>query len=78
MQKDNKIFEDLAKMTSGAVGSFMDMRREIEGMVSSKLEKLLQKMNLATKEECESLREMVVKLRLEQEELKKQVEALKK
>lgn len=78
MQKDNKIFEDLAKMTSGAVGSFMDMKREIEGMVSAQLEKLLQKMNLATKEECDSLREMVAKLRLEQEELKKQVEALKK
>jgi BMFP domain-containing protein YqiC len=78
MQKDNKIFEDLAKMTSGAVGTFMDMKREIDGMVGSQAEKLLQKMNLATKEECESLREMVVKLRLEQEELKKQVEQLKK
>jgi BMFP domain-containing protein YqiC len=76
MQKDNKIFEDLAKMTSGAVGTFMDMKREMDAIASAQVEKMLQKMNLATKEECDTLREMVARLRLEQEELKTQLKQL--
>ena len=78
MQKDNKIFEDLAKMASGAAGGFMDMKRDLEGMVSGQLERLLQKMNLATKEEYETLKAMLAKSREEQEELKKRVEELEK
>ena len=78
MQKDNKIFEDLAKMASGAAGGFMDMKRELEGMVSGQLERLLQKMNLATKDEYETLKAMLAKSREEQEELKKRVEELEK
>ncbi|MDX2113379.1 MAG: accessory factor UbiK family protein [Alphaproteobacteria bacterium] len=76
MQKDNKIFEDLAKMTSGAVGTFMDIRREIEAAVAAQLDKLLRNMNLATREECESLREMVIQLRLEQEAMKQELARL--
>jgi len=76
MQKDNKFFEDIAKIASGAAGSVMDMKREMEAMIGAQLEKLLQKMNLATKEECDTLRDMVAKLRIEQEEMKKRLEAL--
>ena len=76
MQKDNKFFEDVAKVASGAAGTFMDMKRDMEDTVRHQLEKLLQKMDLATKEECDTLREMVSKLRLEQEELKKRLDAI--
>lgn len=76
MQKDNKFFEDMAKITTGAAGALLDMKREMEDMISAQLEKLLRNMNLATKEECDTLREMMSKTRLEQEELKKRVEAL--
>lgn len=78
MQKDNKFFEDIAKMASGAAGSVMEMKREVEALVSTQLEKLLKNMNLATKEELDTALEMVVKLREEQENLKKQVDALEK
>lgn len=78
MQKDNKIFEDIAKVASGAAGTIMDMKRDMEDMVSHQLEKLLQKMNLATKEEFETLKEMLAKSRLEQEELKKRLDVLEK
>jgi len=78
MQKDNKIFEDIAKVASGAAGTIMDMKRDIEDMVSHQLEKILQKMNLATKEEFDTLKEMLAKCRMEQEELKKRLDALEK
>lgn len=76
MQKDNKFFEDVAKLASGAAGQFMDMKREIDAMVAIQMEKMMQNMGLATKEECDALREMVSKLRLEQEEIKKRLEKL--
>jgi BMFP domain-containing protein YqiC len=78
MQKDNKFFEDMAKVASGAAGTFMDMKRDMEDLIAHQLEKLLQNMNLATKEEFETLKDMLAKSRLEQEALKKRLELLEK
>jgi len=78
MQKDNKFFEDMARVATGAAGGLLDMKREIETMVSGQLEKILQKMNLVTKEEFDTLQAMLVKSRQEQEELKKRLDALEK
>ena len=78
MQKNNKFFDDMAKMATGAAGGFLDMKRELEAMVSHQLEKLLQKMNFASKEEFETLQAMLAKARSEQEEMKKRLDALEK
>jgi BMFP domain-containing protein YqiC len=76
MQKDSKLFDDIAKIASGAAGSVLEMKREMEQMVSLQLEKLLQKMDLATKEEYATLQAMLLKLRSENEDLKQRVKAL--
>ena len=78
MQKDNKFFEDVARLASGAAGGFMEMKREIEAIVNAQLEKLLQKMNLATREELDTMQGMLTKAREEQEEIKKRLEKLEK
>ncbi len=78
MQKDNKIFEDIARMASGAAGGLMEMKRDIEVMIGNQLEKLLQKMNLVTREEFDTVQQMLAKSRMEQEELKRRLEALEK
>jgi len=78
MQKDNKFFEDIARVASGAAGGFMDMKRELESMVSAQLEKLLQKMNLVTKEDFDTVQAMLAKARAEQDEIKKRLDALEK
>ncbi len=78
MQKDNKIFDDFAKMATGAAGGLLDMKRELESMVAMQLEKLLQKMNLVTKEEFDTLQAMLAKARSEQDELRKRLDALEK
>jgi len=78
MQKDNKFFEDFAKMASGAAGGFMEMKREMESMVAIKVEKMLQKMNLVTKEEFDTVMGMLAKSREEQEALKKRLDAIEK
>ena len=78
MQKDNKFLDDFAKMATGAAGGLLDMKRELESMVAMQLEKLLQKMNLVTKEEFDTLQAMLAKARSEQDELKKRLDALEK
>lgn len=78
MQFDNKLLDDMAKMASGAAGSMLEMKRELEVMVGHQLEKLLQKMNLATREEVDALHGMLAKSREEQEKLKARLDALEK
>lgn len=78
MQKDNKFFEDMAKLASGAAGSMIEMKREMEAMASQQVEKLLQRMNLVTREEFDAVQGMLTKSRMEQEELKKRLETLEK
>lgn len=78
MQKDNKFFDDFAKLAGGAAGGLMDVKREMETMVANQIEKLLQKMNLVTKEEFDTVQGMLAKAREEQEEIKKRLDALEK
>jgi len=73
VQKDNKFLDDIAKVATSAAGGLFEMKREIETMVSQQLEKLLQKMNLATREEVDTLHGMLAKSREEQENLKARV-----
>ena len=78
MQKDNRFFEDLSQFASGAVGSFMDMKREMESMVASQVEGWLGKMNLVNREEFEVVKLMAEKARMENEALAARLEQLEK
>ena len=76
MQKDSKILDDIAKMATGAAGNLLEMKREMEAAMSHRVENLLQKMQLATKEEFETLHGMISKCRSEQETLLKRLDKL--
>ncbi len=76
MENNNKLLNDISRMASGAVSSLMDVKHEIDVMVAAQLEKLLQKMDLVTKEEFDTAQSMLTKSRIEQEELKKRLDAL--
>lgn len=78
MQKDNKFFDDLAKVASGAAGSFLEMKREMETAIAQRVETMLSKMNLVSREEFNAVQGMLAKARAEQEELKKRLDALEK
>ncbi len=78
MQKDSKILDDLARLGASAMGSVLDIRREVEAAVAAQAEKLLVKMRLVTREEYEVTQQMVSKLREENEKLKERVEKLEK
>lgn len=78
MQKDSKLFEDFAKMASGAAGAVMDLRREIEAAVTDKLERAISRDKFVTREEFEVVKAMAQKAREENEALKAELESLKK
>ncbi len=78
MQKDSRLFEDIAKIASGAAGSVMDMRREMEALIADKLERLISRGRFVTREEFDVVRDMAQKAREENASLRAEMEALKK
>lgn len=77
MQKDSKLFEDVARMASGAAGAFMDVRREIEAVVADKLERIIGREKFVTRDEFETVKAMAIKAREENELLKAELAAMK-
>lgn len=76
MQKDNKFFDDMAKMAAGGMGSLLGVKQEIENMVALQLEKLMAKMQFSTREEVDTALAMMAKIREEQEKIKKRLDIL--
>lgn len=73
---DRKIFEDIARVAGGALGSMTGLKGEIEAFVRQKVESCLERMHLVNREEFELVKEMVIKSRMEQEKLVQRIEAL--
>jgi BMFP domain-containing protein YqiC len=69
MQTQNKIFEDLSRVASGALGSFTNLKQELDALVRDRLERILGDMDIPSREELEVARAMAAKARDEQEKL---------
>ena len=76
MQTDNRILDDIARLTSGMLGVAAGMRGEVEGVIKARLQALLADMDLVTREEFEVVRAMAVKAREENEALAARIAAL--
>ena len=76
MQTRNRIFDDLSQLMTNAAGVAQGVKDEAETAVKSRVERLLQDMDLVTREEFEAVREMAVKAREENEALMAWIEAL--
>ena len=75
-QTSNRLLDDLARLMTDAAGAAQGFRREVETVVKGQIERLLQDMNLASREEVEVLRDMVVAAREENEQLAIRMKAL--
>ena len=76
MQVENRLFDDLAKVASGALGALGGLRGEVEAQIRQQMERVLSQMDVVGREEFEAMRELAVKARLEQEALTERVVAL--
>src|SRR5687768_12303441 len=75
-QTSNRLLDDLARLMTDAVGAAQGVGREVESVVKGQIERLLQDMNLANREEVEVLRDMVVAAREENEQAAIRMKAL--
>lgn len=78
MQKDSKLFDDVAKVTSSTLGIFSDMKREAEAVMMDKIERLMTRMQLVGREEFDLVKQMVEQARLKQEEISEKLAKLEK
>ena len=62
MVNKSKILSDLSKMAVDAMGTFGGIRKEVETIVSLKVNKILNRMNLVKRDEFEVLKKLVQKL----------------
>jgi BMFP domain-containing protein YqiC len=76
MQTQNRLLDDLARVATGALGAFTGMREEVETRMKEQFERVLGRMNLATREEYDAVKAMAAKARAAQEALEKRVAAL--
>ena len=75
-QPTNRLLDGLARLATDAAGAAQGVRREVETVARAQIERLLQDMDLATREEVEVLREVATAAREENEALKARVAAL--
>ena len=76
MQTTSRLFDDLAKVASGAVSTFGAVKEELETRVKERVERLLAEMDLPTADEVAAVRAMAQKAREEQDGLLERIAAL--
>ena len=76
MQSQNRFFDDMARVASGAMGALSGVRGEIESRFRDQLERILAGMDLVSREEFEAVKAMAAKAREEQEGLLQRIAEL--
>ena len=71
MVNKSKILSDLSKIAVDAMSTFSGLKKEVETLVSLRVNKIINKMNLVKRDEFDVLKKMVQKILIENEELKK-------
>ena len=71
MVNKTKIFSDLSKIAVEAMSTFSGIKKEVETIVSLRVNKVINKMKLVKRDEFEVLKKMVQKLAIENDNLKK-------
>ena len=76
MANTPRLFEDLSRVASGAMGTVVGMRDEAEAQLRQRLERVLERMDVVPREEFEAVRAMAAKARDEQEAMADRLAAL--
>ena len=76
MLGDKRLFDDMARVASGAAGALGGFRSRMESELRDQVERLMSRMNLVTREEYEIALALAQKARTEQEILSERLAAL--
>jgi BMFP domain-containing protein YqiC len=76
MQTENRFLDDLARVASGALGSLAGVRTEVEARLKHQFKRILEEMDLVSREEFDAVKAMAAKARKEQLSISKRLIAL--
>jgi len=76
MQSQNRLFDDLARVATGALGTLSGMRAEVEQRLREQVERILARMNLVRREEFDAVQAMAAKARAAQDGIEARLAAL--
>lgn len=75
-QTSNRFLDDIARLMTDAAGAAQGVRREVETIVKSQGERVLNGMDVVRREDFEIVKAMAEKARLENERLEARITAL--
>ena len=76
MTSQNRFFDDMSKLMTNAMGVAQGARTEAETAMKGWIDRWLADRDFVTREEFEAVREMAIKARTENAELKARIDAL--
>ena len=76
MAQSPRFLDDLARLVTDAAGAAQGVRREVETVAKGQMQRVLNEMEVARREEVEVLRDLVAAVREESEAVRAQVAAL--
>lgn len=76
MQSQNRFFDDLSKVATGAVGTIAGIGRELEQMIRNRVKEMVGGLDLVSREEFEAVKALAANARAEVESLKARLDAL--
>ena len=77
MQSENRIFADLSKVATSAMGTFAGIGREIETATRSRLREAVGGLDMVGRDEFEAVKAMAANARAEVELLRAEIAAFK-
>ena len=78
MSTNNRFFDDMSKLMTNAMGVAQGAKSEAENAMKSWVDRWLADRDFVTREEFEAVRDMAIKARTENAELKTRLDALEK
>lgn len=76
MQSQNRFFEDLAKLATGAAGTLAGVGREMENSMRQAFERMVGGLDLVSRDEFDAVKAMAANARVEVEALRARLDAL--
>ena len=75
-QPRGRLFDDVSRLVSDAAGMASSVRREVETIVKTQMERLLSSMDVVQREEFEAVKEMAALAREQNDKLEARIKAL--
>lgn len=72
----SRFFDEVSKLMTSASGAAQGVRKEVDTLVQSQVERILNNMNVVKREEFDVVRDMAEKARQENERLEKRLAEL--